>query len=423
MRPYSGNAREHSSEQVAKIAASIERFGFNNPILVDADGIVVAGHGRLLAAQRLGLETVPVLPVGHLTDAERRAYTIADNRIALDATWNEEMLQKELLAIIEGGEIDLGLIGLGDDELERLLHGAGPRGRKDPDEAPAVAPAPVSTLGDLWILGDHRLVCGDSTNPETVGRLLAGAKPHLMVTDPPYGVEYDPAWRARVHGAQGGTAVGTVLNDDQDDWSRAWALFPGFVAYVWHGGTHAGAVERSLTNRKFKVRAQVIWVKTRPVLSRGDYHWQHEPCFYAVGEGADDDWRFVPEHEVAAYAVLDGKTGKWAGGRRQSTVWFIEHLKNDTGHGTQKPVECMRRPMVNNSRRGDVVYEPFSGSGTTIIAAQMVERRCFALELSPAYVDVAVKRWQEFTGLEATLEGDGRTFRQIAAERGVPLAA
>jgi DNA modification methylase len=228
-----------------------------------------------------------------------------------------------------------------------------------------------------------------------------------MVTDPPYGVNYDPGWRnsaarngataGRSRGAIGGRALGKVQNDDRADWREAWVLFPGDVAYVWHAGLHASDVEASLNASGFFVRSQIIWDKTRLLISRGDYHWQHEPCWYAVRKG---------------------KPGHWAGDRKQTSVWQIEkNQKSETGHSTQKPVECMRRPIENNSSQGQAVYEPFCGSGTTIIAAAMTGRACHAIELSPAYVDVGVKRWQDFTGEAAVLDGDGRTFDQIAAER------
>jgi site-specific DNA-methyltransferase (adenine-specific) len=215
-----------------------------------------------------------------------------------------------------------------------------------------------------------------------------------------------------------GQANGVVQNDDRADWREAWALFPGDVAYVWHGALHAGVVQASLEASGFAVRSQIIWVKQRPVFSRGHYHWQHEPALYAerTGEG-DHGAEIVHDHELGAYVVRVGRTGHWNGDRRQSTVWQIDHMKNDTGHGTQKPVECMRRPIVNNSSPGQVVYDPFLGSGTTLIAAETEGRACYGSELWPAYVDVIVRRWQEFTGLEATLDGDGRTFAAIAAER------
>ena len=250
-------------------------------------------------------------------------------------------------------------------------------------------------MAKLKLRSEHRIACGDSTDPSVVEGLLGGERPHLMVTDPPYGVAYDPSWRERAGVAGGNHAKGKVLNDDRADWREAWALFPGDVAYVWHAGVFAAEVAQSLRATKFTLRSQIIWDKGQLVLSRGDYHWQHEPCWYAVREG---------------------KTGHWAGDRKQTTVWQIEKpRKSETGHGTQKPVECMLRPIRNNSHPRDAVYEPFSGSGTTIIAAQMSARRCFAVELNPAYVDVAVRRWQAFTGEDAVLEATGERFSDRAA--------
>lgn len=243
----------------------------------------------------------------------------------------------------------------------------------------------------------HRIVCGSSTEADTVAKVLGDVRPHLMVTDPPYGVEYDPGWRNQA-GAASTRRIGKVLNDDRADWREAWSLFPGDVAYVWHGALHAATVAESLVAEGFTIRSQIIWAKERLVLSRGDYHWQHEPAWYAVRSSG---------------------TGHWAGDRKQTTIWRISSKDQDTDtvHGTQKPVECMKRPIENNSSPGQAVYEPFSGSGTTIIAAEMTGRHCHAVELSPAYVDVAVKRWQDFTGQQATLEGDGRSFDEVAGER------
>jgi len=209
-----------------------------------------------------------------------------------------------------------------------------------------------------------------------------------------------------------GAALGKVLNDDRADWREAWALAPCSVAYVWHAGTKAAEVAASLQACRFNIRAQIVWVKQRHVLSRGDYHAQHEPVYYATKEEADEHWQ--ADHEVVAYAVKAGQPGKYVGGRKQSTVWFIDHFKSETGHSTQKPVECMRRPVENNSNPGQAVYEPFSGSGTTMIACEQTGRSCLAMELSEAYVDVAVQRWQDFTGKQATLEGDARTFAVLS---------
>jgi DNA modification methylase len=430
--PYARNARTHSDAQIAEIAAAIAEFGFTNPVLADERGII-AGHGRVLAARQLfdaGQEVVTVdrqvIPKGKIpvidctgwSEAQRRAYVIADNRLAERAGWDKDLLAIELSGLVELG-FDIGLVGFSDEELSQLL-AAGNPGLTDPDEVPELPLVPVTQPGDVWILGRHRLVCGDCTDADVVAQALNRVAPHLMVTDPPYGVNYDPAWRNRVisKGKRMKTrAIGAVLNDDRADWSEAWALFPGAVAYVWHAGIFADVVARSLQANRFALRAQIVWVKTRHVLSRGDYHPQHEPALYGVREGEEENWNFVPEHEISSYAVRKGEPGHFVGGRKQSTVWFIENVKNDTGHGTQKPVECMKRPIENNSSPGQAVYDPFLGSGTTVIAAEMTGRACHAIELSEAYVDVAVQRWEAFTGEDATLEADGRIFKAVAAER------
>ncbi|MEP9390624.1 site-specific DNA-methyltransferase [Mesorhizobium sp. KR9-304] len=391
--PFAKNARTHSEAQVAQIAASIREFGWTNPILVDGDNGIIAGHGRLLAARQLDMATVPVIELAGLSEAQKRALIIADNKLALNAGWDSELLGIELDDLASLG-FDLSLTGF--DELEiAALTGAGNPGLTDPDDIPEAPKQPTSLPGDVWIMGRHRLVCGDSTDAADVERVLAGVKPHLLVSDPPYGVSYDPAWRGRF-GDGHGLAKGKVLNDDRADWREAWALFPGDVAYVWHGALHASTVAASLEASGFAVRSQIIWDKTRLVIGRGDYHWQHEPAWYAVRKG---------------------RKGHWNGDRKQTTVWAIPHRKSETGHGTQKPVECMRRPIENNSSPGQAVYEPFSGSGTTIIAAETTGRSCHAIELNPTYVDVAVTRWQAFTGQAAILDSDGKTFAEIAAAR------
>jgi DNA modification methylase len=401
--PYARNARTHSDEQVAQIAASIREFGFTNPILIDGERGVIAGHGRLLAARKLGMVEVPTIELAHLTPAQKRAYVLADNRMALSAGWEEDLLRIELRELQADG-FDLSLTGFDPDEIASILIDASD-GLTDPDQVPDVPEHPANQPGDLWLLGRHRLICGDSTDAETVGRALAGVRPHLMVTDPPYGVNYDPNWRNKAYRTAadgpagrklGGKALGAVLNDDRSDWREAWAHFPGDVAYVWHASLHARSVVDSLEAVGFELRAQLIWDKQRPIIGRAHYHWQHEPCWYAVRNGA---------------------TGHWNGDRKQTTIWPIEHRKSDTGHGTQKPVECMRRPIENNSSPGQAIYEPFNGSGTTIIAAEMTGRACHAIELSPAYVDVAIQRWQAFTGKDAVLESDGRAFSEVAGER------
>jgi DNA modification methylase len=379
---------------VDQIAASMREWGWTNPILADEDGSILAGHGRLAAAQKLGFTDVPVMVARGWSDAKKRAYVIADNQLALKAGWDEEMLAAELTDLRDLA-FDLDLIGFNEKELSRLLS---PGDAVDgEDDIPDLPEQPVSAAGDLWLLGNHRLLCGDATDANAVARLLGAVWPHLMVTDPPYGVEYDPAWRNEA-GASQSRRTGKVLNDDRADWREAWSLFRGEVAYVWHGALHAGTVAESLTASGFEIRSQIIWAKERLVLSRGHYHWQHEPCWYAVKSG--------------------GK-GSWSGDRKQTTVWPISSKAQDaeTVHGTQKPVECMRRPMLNNSSIGQAVYEPFMGSGTTLIAAETCQRACLGIELNPAYVDVAVQRWQHLTGEKAILDGEGADFDTVAAAR------
>ena len=401
LTPYARNSRTHSDEQVAQIAASIKEWGWTVPVLIEPDGGIIAGHGRVMAAQRLGIAEVPCMVADGWSEGQKRAYIIADNKLALNAGWDDELLSVEFAELGEMG-FDLGLTGFGEMELASLLADK-TEGLTDPDAVPDAPEIPVTVEGDVWLLGRHRIICGSSTEADTVAKVLNGVEPHLMVTDPPYGVEYDATWRGKAgHANLGKNRTGIVENDDRADWSEAWALFPGNIVYVWHGGLMSGVVAQSLTGCGFELRSQIIWNKTVMAMGRGDYHWKHEPCWYAVRG-----------------------TGSWAGDRKQTTVWdFASPLhimsgskEEKTPHPTQKPVECMKRPIENNSSPGQAIYEPFSGSGTTIIAAEMTGRHCYAIELNPAYVDVAVKRWQDFTGQQATLEGDGRSFDDVAGER------
>lgn len=388
--PYARNSRTHSDAQVAQIAASMREWGWTNPVLIDEGGGIIAGHGRVLAARKLGVKEVPCIVARGWSEAQKRAYVIADNQLALNAGWDNDMLKLEM-AHLQMADFDLGLIGFDLDALDALMAEEGTaEGLTDADEIPDVQDDPVSQPGDVWILGRHRIICGDSTDADTVSRLLDGVKPHLMVTDPPYGVEYDPAWRNRAGINKNSGKSGKVLNDDRADWREAWALFPGDVAYVWHASLFTREVLDSLEACEFEHRAMIIWAKDRFTLGRGHYHWQHEPCWYVVKKGG---------------------IGHWNGDRSQSSVWNIKAREDGGhGHGTQKPVECMRRPIENNSSPGQAVYEPFSGSGTTLIAAEQTGRCCYAIELNPAYVDVAVRRWMAFTGQVATLEATGEPF-------------
>jgi DNA modification methylase len=390
--PYARNARTHSAAQVAEIAGSIRTFGFSNPILVGEDADIIAGHGRLAAARQLKLAEAPVIVLRGLSDTQRRQLVLADNRIALNAGWDLEMLTLELTELSDLGA-DLSTLGFSSKELAAALSSAS-NGLTDEDEIPPISDVPVSAPGEIWQLGAHRIVCGDSTDARLVEALLGGAAPQLMVTDPPYGVEYDPEWRHRI-GVNKSEKRGKIQNDARADWTETWALFPGQIAYVWHGALHGGTVADSLVRTGFTIRAQIVWAKERLVMSRGDYHWQHEPCWYAVR-----------------------KKGNWTGDRKQTTLWSIPTGGQDvdTKHSTQKPVECMRRPILNNSDPGQAVYEPFLGSGTTLIAAQSTGRVCYGIEIDPVFLDVVIRRWQAFTGEHAVRLQDGQNFNDAALD-------
>lgn len=391
--PYARNSRTHSDQQVSQIAGSIQEFGFCNPVLIDGAGVIIAGHGRVMAAQRLKLETVPCLRLSHLTDAQKRAYVIADNRLALSGGWDEELLANEL-SDLRADEFDLALLGFDADELTELLNfelnDETPQAEIVEDEVPEAPADPVTKAGDLWILGEHRLLCGDSTKAEDVGRLLGDRKPFLMVTDPPYGVNLDQSWRDAALGdkAMRPGNASKVENDERADWTEAWAIFPGDVAYIWHADKFTDVVMQSLRNVKFEPVQQIIWNKSVMIMGRSDYHFKHEPCWYAVRKG---------------------KTHGWTGDRKQVTVIDAappNHImggskEEKTPHPTQKPVACMFELIKNHA--GDV-YDPFLGSGTTLIASEQLNRKCYGMEISPAYCDVIVKRWENLTGEKAVLE-------------------
>jgi DNA modification methylase len=391
--PYARNARTHSEAQIDQIAASIREWGWTMPVLAGEDGTILAGHARVLAAHRLGLTEVPVIVARGWSQAQKRAYVIADNKLTLNSGWDEELLQIEI-ADLKLQDFDLGLLGFDDTELTSILD-ARSIGATDPDDVPPVPVNPVARAGDLCRLERHLLICGDATNKHDVARLLVSTEPHLMVTDPPYGVNYDADWRNNAQRANGqpygGRAVGKVTNDDCVDWRAAWRLFRGDVAYVWHGALHVAEMAGQLVEGGLDLRALIVWAKNNFAVSRGHYHWQHETLWYAVRKG---------------------RTAHWSGDRSQTTLWNIDKpLKSETGHSTQKPVECMMRPIQNNSDPGGAVYDPFVGSGTTIIAAEMTGRKCLAIEISPAYVDVCIQRWQDFSEQKATLEG--KTFAEV----------
>ena len=398
--PHTNNARTHNDEQVTQIVDSIKRRGWTNPILVDSTNHIIAGHGRLLAARKLGLTQVPTIDIGSLSDAEKSEYIIADNKIAENAGWDYDMLKLEFNLLVDAG-IDPTLTGFSTDEIETIRN---PEiitaGLCDENDVPEIAPEPISKPGDIWLLGNHRLMCGDSTMIDQVERLMGGEKVNLMVTDPPYGVNYDPEWRDGANLGVGERSRGKVENDDKVDWTDAYNLYTGTVAYVWHAAIYSPEVAQHLRNCDFEIVSQIIWVKQHFALSRGDYHWQHEPCWYVVKKGHKHQWQ---------------------GARDQATTWNIKNNNSfgnsnpekTWGHGTQKPIECMERPILNNSKPNDGVYDPFGGSGTTLIACEKTNRKCFMMEISPQYCDVIIKRWQKFIGKDARLESDNKTFNEL----------
>ena len=377
IRPYEKNPRKNR-DAVKAVADSINEYGFRQPIVVDEDGVIIVGHTRLIAAQRLGLDSVPVHVAEGLTPDQARAYRLMDNRSHENASWDEDLLKFEFEGLLDSG-FDLDLTGFSGPEINALLD---PEPANEADNDVIQPPEnPVAAPGDIWQCGPHRIVCGDATDKAAVDAL--GFDGHLMVTDPPYGVEYDASWRTK-HG-WGGNAEGRVTNDDTASWHSAFDLFSGGVGYVWVASMQWPTVAGDLAALKFDVRAQIIWRKQNAVMSRGHYHWQHEMCLYAVRRGAK---------------------AHWCGDRKQSTIWDIANANpmggddedGRTGHSTQKPVECMARPIRNHTKPGGKVYDPFLGSGTTLVAAHQLGRVGYGIEISPAYVDVICQRLEKHVG-------------------------
>jgi DNA modification methylase len=409
---YVRNPRKND-KAVERMVSSLKSFGFKIPVLARSDGEVVDGHLRLKAARKLEIRQVPVILCDEWSAAQVKAFRLLVNRSANWAAWDEELLALELKDL-SMADIDLSLTGFEPHEIDALLdvaqEGAGA------DAAPALPENPVSRRGDLWLCGSrrnsHRVLCGDSTDPSVVARLLAENKPKLLVTDPPYGIELDSEWRDRARLKGGGSAKGrtightrtSISGDTRADWSEAFALVPSLVVgYVWHASKFTREVLDGLLRIGFERHQQIIWDKGRAVMTRTHYWFRHEPCAYVRKKNAP--W----------YGKAGANTTVWTSPSPKFLMGGSGEDKFD--HPTQKPVELMRRPILNHLRRGEAVYDPFLGSGTTLAAAELIERVCYAIELDPRYVDVAIGRWQSLSGQKAVLEGDGRTFAQIACER------
>ncbi|SUD95459.1 DNA adenine methyltransferase YhdJ [Ralstonia mannitolilytica] len=406
--PYALNARTHSDAQVAQIAASIAEFGFTNPILAGSDGVIVAGHGRLAAAQKLGLEMVPVVVLDHLTPTQRRALVIADNRIAENAGWDDQLLRVELEALQDEG-FDLDLTGFDADALAELLAGDEPdgEGETDDDAVPEVSETPVSRPGDVWLLGGHRLLCGDATVAASYRTLLDGEPVDMVFTDPPYNVNYANSAKDKMRGKDR-----TILNDNLGDgfYDFLLAALTPTIAHC-RGGIYVAMSSSELDVLQAAFRAAggkwstfIIWAKNTFTLGRADYQRQYEPILYGWPEGAQRHW---------------------CGDRDQGDVWSIKKPQKNDLHPTMKPVELVERAIRNSSRPGNVVLDPFGGSGTTLIAAEKSGRLARLIELDPKYVDVIVRRWQDWTGQQATRESDGVAFDDLSGlgETRVEVAA
>jgi DNA modification methylase len=393
--PYARNARTHSAAQVAQVAGSIAEFGFVNPILVGADNVIIAGHARLLAAKKLGMTEVPVIVLDHLSEIQRRALVIADNRLAMNAGWDDAMLQVELAALQEANfNLDLGF---NEEELARLLAEQQQAGRTDEDATPEPPEVPVTITGDLWLLGNHKVLAGDATVLADIDRLMGSDSADLVFTDPPYNVDYEGYTEDklkiksdRMSDVEFRQFLGVAFRSYRS------LVKPGASLYVCHSSSWQREFQDALEAAGFEIRCQVIWAKNTFAWGFGRYKFQHEPIFYA---------------HVAS------QSDAWYGDKSQSTLWQENKPAANRLHPTMKPVELIERALINSSKAGDVVVDLFGGSGSTMIACERQGRKARLLEIDPKYADVITRRYQEYTGKPAVLDGDGRTFDEVAGER------
>ena len=381
--PYAKNSRTHDDAQVAQIAASIKEFGWTNPILIDGDKGIIAGHGRLMAARKLKMDKVPVIELSGMTDAQKKAYVIADNRLALNAGWDNAMLTIELKDLEDEG-FDLTLTGFDDAELDALLNPIEEtEGLTDENAVPDVPDEPKTKLGDVYILGNHRLMCGDSTSIDAVEKLMNGQLADQLVTDPPYNIAYEGGSKKREQIKNDEMADEEFRQFLKDVYIAANAVMKaGAVFYIWHADTEGYNFRGAARDMGWKVRQTLIWNKDNSAFGRSDYHWKHEPCLYGWKEGA---------------AHL------WAADRKQTTVIECKRPSKSDLHPTMKPVELMEYQILNNTKGSDIVLDLFGGSGSTMIAAEKIGRKSCLMELDPKYCDVIVKRWEDFTGKQAIL--------------------
>jgi site-specific DNA-methyltransferase (adenine-specific) len=380
---------------VAQIAGSIREFGFTNPVLIDADNGIIAGHGRIMAAQKLGLAEVPCIRLEYLTETQRKAYIIADNKLALNSGWDEDMLALEL-GELKDLDFDLSLTGFSDDELADILAET-TDGESDPDDVPETPVDPVTVPGDVWVLGKHRLLCGDSTSIDDLRKLCGEQDVDMWLTDPPYNVAYEGRTKEKLTIQNDSMSDGDFRQFLVDAYTAADAVMKqGAVFYIWHADSEGYNFRGAAHDAGWKVRQCLIWKKSSMVMGRQDYHWKHESCLYG--------WK-------------DGAGHLWATDRKQTTILEFDKPSRNGEHPTMKPVALFEYQMLNNTKGGDLVLDSFAGSGTTLIAAEKNGRIARLMELDPKYCDVIVKRWQDFAGKQATHETSGRTFDEIKAEK------
>ncbi len=398
--PYIRNARTHTDAQVAQVAASIREFGWTNPLLVAADGVIIAGHARLAAARKLRMTEVPVIVLDHLSDAQRRALVLADNRLALDAGWDEEMLRVELASLQEDG-FDLEVVGFTDEELQNLLRDPEESnvGLTDEDAVPDEPERAITVTGDLWILDDHKLLCGDATSMDAIQTVLAGGLADMVFTDPPYSVSYTGKTARKL----------TIQNDNlgagfydflREACTNVLTVTKGAI-YICMSSSELHTLFRAFTDAGGHWSTFVIWAKHHFTLGRSDYQRQYEPILYG--------WRNGTDHF-------------WCGARDQGDIWFIKRPMANLEHPTMKPVELVERALRNSSKTRDTILDVFGGSGTTLIACEKSGRQARLIELEPRYCDVIIRRWQEFTGREAKLESDGKSYSEVAGARNAVAA-
>jgi DNA modification methylase len=386
--PYARNARTHSKEQILQLRASLREFGFVNPVIVDKELNIIAGHGRIVAAKEEGITEVPCVFAEHLTEAQKRAYIIADNRLAMNAGWDAEMLSVEL-SDLQGAEFNISILGFDDAELNKLLSGMEDVKDDDFDVDAELKEPPFTKLGDLWTLGRHRLVCGDSTKKDTFDLLMAGAKANLVITDPPYNVNYE------------GTA-GKIKNDNMgndafyhfllDAFTNTEVVMAGDASiYVFHADTEGLNFRRAFVDAGFYLSGCCIWKKQSLVLGRSPYQWQHEPVLYG--------WKKTGKHQ-------------WYTGRKETTIWEFDKPKKNGEHPTMKPVPLLAYPIMNSSMSNTLVLDPFGGSGSTLIACEQSDRSCYTIELDEKFCDVIVKRYIEQVGSadKVSVQRDGLLY-------------